>query len=142
MALISTPGSRQTILLGQGSDIIAALGPTLEVAVQCQQMLSGLSLFLFLRTYFAVSCLLFASRIVAVQSAFVSRFMLLQTAMLSKRFGRAVWNSQPIRRLRKKLQFEFFTFVLGGGNSLCLLLFWPGWWILGLMTITAWLRSG
>lgn len=33
--------------------------------------------------------------------------------------------------LRKKLLYEFADFVLGSGNSLVLLVFWPGWIVVG-----------
>jgi hypothetical protein len=33
--------------------------------------------------------------------------------------------------MRKKLFMEFMIFVLGGGNQLILVLFWPGWVIVG-----------
>ncbi|KAI0022465.1 hypothetical protein F4780DRAFT_173490 [Xylariomycetidae sp. FL0641] len=47
-----------------------------------------------------------------------------------------LWESKRIRRLRKKLEFEFFTLILGsGGNSLCLMIFWPGWAIVALVVL-------
>lgn len=39
-------------------------------------------------------------------------------------------------RLRHKLYFEVVVFVLGGGNGVFLLLFWPGWivvWVLWMV---------
>ncbi|KAG8160743.1 hypothetical protein KVR01_009007 [Diaporthe batatas] len=48
----------------------------------------------------------------------------------------STWNSSQGRRLRKKLEFEFFVLILGCGNSLCLAVFWPGWFIIGLLYLT------
>lgn len=33
--------------------------------------------------------------------------------------------------LRKKLEYEFFVFVLGGGKGIILFVFWPGWIVVG-----------
>jgi hypothetical protein len=35
--------------------------------------------------------------------------------------------------LRNKLFFELAVFVLGNGNGIVLILFWPGWIIIGLL---------
>lgn len=45
-----------------------------------------------------------------------------------KEMGRMGWKATE--GLRKKLWFEFMVFVLGGGNGLFLLVFWPGWIVL------------
>lgn len=106
-------------------------------------MLSSVSLFLFLRSYFIASHLLFVSRVVALQSAIASKFVLFHTTLLTRRATWALWNSEPVKRLRKKLEFEFFTFVLGGGgNNLFLMMFWPGWWVLGFTTLMVWNCAG
>lgn len=39
--------------------------------------------------------------------------------------------THSLNQLRKKVFFEFMCFILGTGNGLFLLLFWPGWLILG-----------
>lgn len=42
------------------------------------------------------------------------------------------WDSKQGRRLRKKVEFEFFVLILGCGNSFLLVCLWPGWIVLGL----------
>jgi len=45
----------------------------------------------------------------------------------------SAWDSKPVRRLRKKVEFEFFVLLLGCGNTLFLMVFWPGWIPLGCL---------
>ncbi|KAK3502168.1 hypothetical protein B0T13DRAFT_162278 [Neurospora crassa] len=53
----------------------------------------------------------------------------METATLSY----SIWDSRKARQIRKKIEFEFFVWILGpGGNLLCFLL-WPGWIVLGVM---------
>ncbi|KHE84192.1 hypothetical protein GE21DRAFT_1285992 [Neurospora crassa] len=53
----------------------------------------------------------------------------METATLSY----SIWDSRKARQIRKKIEFEFFVWILGpGGNLLCFLL-WPGWIVLGCM---------
>ncbi|KAI0101470.1 hypothetical protein GGR51DRAFT_330017 [Nemania sp. FL0031] len=52
--------------------------------------------------------------------------------------GRAIWllwDNRHSRRFRKKMEFEFFLLILGGGHFLFLLLFWPGWIIIGAVAL-------
>ncbi len=41
-------------------------------------------------------------------------------------------------RPRRKVAFEFAVFLLGGGNGLVLLAFWPGWLLVGLGVWLVW----
>ena len=40
------------------------------------------------------------------------------------------WNSKCFAKLRRKLWFELAIWIMGGGNAVIVLVFWPGWWIL------------
>ncbi|OAA46117.1 hypothetical protein NOR_02870 [Metarhizium rileyi] len=44
------------------------------------------------------------------------------------------WDAKSTRMLRRKLFYEFAVFILGSGNPIILLLFWPGW----LLVAGAW----
>ncbi|KAK0715975.1 hypothetical protein B0H67DRAFT_645654 [Lasiosphaeris hirsuta] len=136
MAIIaaSTSGPTRPVALHHISsvNVISSLGPLLNRALQFQQLLSSATLLLFIRTVFAArllaTVLLFASRVAA--------FRTLLAVNITKRLSWSLWDSKPSRRFRKKLEFEFFVLVLGpGGNTLFLLLFWPGWIILGLLVL-------
>ncbi|KAK7955789.1 uncharacterized protein PG986_005011 [Apiospora aurea] len=123
----------------QRSEVISHLGPAVQVALQFQRILSVVSLSVLLRTYILASHLLLVSKFVAWQALIASRFVLFQTVVTSWVAGRAAWNCRSMRRLRKKFEYEFYTFILGsGGNGLFCMMFWPGWWILGLVTLAIW----
>ncbi|KAK8010016.1 hypothetical protein PG990_008981 [Apiospora arundinis] len=123
----------------QRSEVISHLGPAVQVALQFQRILSVVSLSVLLRTYFLASHLLFVSRIVAWQAFVASRFVLFKTAVASRVASQAAWNCKSMRRLRKKCEYEFYTFILGaGGNNLFCMMFWPGWWLMGFLTLAIW----
>lgn len=133
-AATAKPGA--VVGLTLGSDVISNLGPLLSLALRFQQMLSTATLVLFIRTIFAArlvaTALFLTSRLAALQALIVSRTLTMTTASLTTRLCNTIWDSKRSRRLRKKLEFELFTLILGpGGNALLLLLFWPGWLLLG-----------
>lgn len=136
MSLLSAPTKAPVALFQhQNSDVVTALGPALQFALQCQRALSNLSLFLFLRSWFIAAQLLVVGR-------FAARFAMAIADWSGKGIYQA-WNSKPACRLRKKFEFEFYTFVLGaGGNNLLVVVFWPGWWILTLFALGIWAVVG
>lgn len=54
----------------------------------------------------------------------------------------SAWNSKNVQRLRKKLWYEFAVFILGSGNMVFLMLFWPGWWVLAGACWAGWMLFG
>jgi hypothetical protein len=139
MNLISAPTNDRSAVLRQNSDITVSL----RHALQSQRLLSNLTLFLALRFYVAASYLLNLSKTIAPQAIMASKVAFFNTAQISKNAVSALWNSTQMRRLRKKLELEFFTFILGCGNVLCVLMFWPGWWVLALVTfVICYSRAG
>lgn len=142
MPIMAAPGMDTNRQLRNSSDIISTLAPTLQVALECKRLLSTASLFVLVRTYFIASQVLFASQNIAIQSLVTSRLLLFTALSLWKKAWWTVWDSRTTRRLRKKVVFEFFTLILGCGNSFCLLVFWPGWWILGFIGLMTWICAG
>ncbi|KAI0012430.1 hypothetical protein F4779DRAFT_65649 [Xylariaceae sp. FL0662B] len=134
MAIIATATKEPRTVVHQSSGIPTILAPTLQVALRCQHLLSTASLLFYLRVTLLASQILWAGRIIAVQSFITSRLIGCHAAVL----GHALWNTRAVKRLRKKFVFEFFTLILGsGGNNLCLMIFWPGWWVLVSIGLTA-----
>lgn len=97
------------------------------------------------RTLFLTS--LYTSRILLLNSFSVSR-LLLQHSLHTSKFLTAhtkmgVQGSwKAIEPLRNKIFHEFMVFILGGGNVFILMLFWPGWLVLGGAAGGAWLVCG
>lgn len=71
----------------------------------------------------------FATKLILYRSLLFTRTAIMETASLTWN----IWDSRKARQIRKKIEFEFFVWILGpGGNLLCFLL-WPGWLVLGFM---------
>ncbi|KAK0620892.1 hypothetical protein B0T14DRAFT_238544 [Immersiella caudata] len=138
MNILAAPTSKPNVVLQPSLDVISSLGPLVNLAVWFQQILSSATLLLFLRTYLAVrvigAAILFGSRIAALNALFASRLLAMKSAAMTQQTLTALWDSKTLRRLRKKIEYEFFALILGPmGNLMCLLLFWPGWAVLGAM---------
>ncbi|CAL3971468.1 unnamed protein product [Diplocarpon coronariae] len=125
MTVVTLPPTPQTTAIAF-SLLSPALAHSLTLFSVCHRLLSTTTLFLFLRTYM-LSLLLLRN------SLYASQFLALQLARNSLAAVRAACRMgwKATENLRKKLFFEFMVFVLGGGNALMLVLFWPGWIVLG-----------
>ncbi|KAK0641966.1 hypothetical protein B0T16DRAFT_461988 [Cercophora newfieldiana] len=143
MSLLAAPTSKPNVALRPSADVISSIGPLLNLAVWFQQILSSATLLLFFRTYLAArvigAALLFGSRIAALNTLFACRLLAVRSGAMTKQCLTALWDSQRSKRLRKKLEYEFFVLILGPmGNLVCLALFWPGWVVLGAMGWALW----
>ena len=125
------------------TQLIALLRPTIELTLWSHNLAGNATLFLFLRTYFLASLAATAFLSSAIRLATVSSTASRTLLAVSERARRGAWNSKAVKRLRRKIVFEFVTLALGpSGNTLFLAMFWPGWWFLGGVAWVAWLRSG
>ncbi|KAH8678648.1 hypothetical protein BGZ60DRAFT_248025 [Tricladium varicosporioides] len=91
------------------------------------------SYYLALHSYY-VSCFLalhsyYASCYLALQSYHASAVVAKRLCVAGKFGGKIAWKRSE--HLRNKLWFEFVVFALGGGNGMLLLVFWPGWLVIG-----------
>ncbi|KAL1847549.1 hypothetical protein Daus18300_013918 [Diaporthe australafricana] len=92
----------------------------------------------FSRLYDALlTHLMFGGSVATLQTYLVAKDLTTKSASVLGETVWSAWNSNQGRRLRKKLEFEFFVLILGCGNSLCLAVFWPGWFVIGLVYL-AW----
>jgi hypothetical protein len=111
-----------------------ALTHSLYLAFIFQRLLSTTTVFLLFRAYLLSDLLLrqsfYACEILLAQSWYASGIVAKQLFLASKQSLRLAWRATAT--LRKKLFFEFMVFMLGaGGNSIILLVFWPGWLVVG-----------
>lgn len=110
-----------------------AFSNSLYLATILQRLLSTTTLFLLFRTYLVSLFLLqqsyYASQILLIRSLYASSILCKNAYWTSKQVMRALWRSTE--GIRKKLFREFMIFILGGGNQLILVVFWPGWIVVG-----------
>jgi hypothetical protein len=139
-ALLSTSSSANIIKL-----LSPALSHSLYFAAVFQHLLSTTTLFLFLRAYvsslFIFRQAFYASQLLLIQSYYASALLARQLNPVVKRGMKMGWKAT--RKLRNKLFFEFMVFVLGaGGHQILLVVFWPGWIVLGGGAMGIWWACG
>ncbi|KAI0413311.1 hypothetical protein F5X98DRAFT_288047 [Xylaria grammica] len=140
-AVIVAPTTNPLTTSRLGSRLFATLLSALHFTSYCQWLLGSALLSLLLRASLMASVLFGLSQFASAQTFQATKTLVYRCARLSKQAAWALWDSTRIRRLRKKIEFEFFTLILGaGGNNLCLVIFWPGWGVLGLaaLVLSAW----
>lgn len=108
------------------------LGPVFRYSNAAGPSLFNLTQRFFQLNRVALTYLLFGCNVFALQTFLATRNVALWSAATLGRLAWSAWNSNASRRLRKKLEFEFFVLILGCGNGFCLLVFWPGWILIGL----------
>ena len=123
------------------------LYPVVNSALQFQQLIGSAAFHLLVRTYFAATILatvsLWASKSIAWRTFLASRVLVSRALFLAKRLAWTAWDGKRSRRFRKRLEFELFILLLGpGGNTLMLMLFWPGWLMLAALGWGVWQFTG
>jgi len=143
-ALLTAPTAQPLVSIRRRSDWLSLLSPTTTaITFWCHRAVGWLLVFFVLRAFhassIAASSILWTTGIAATRSYRAS-------CTLSRLLGRGThiaWESNSIRRVRKKLVFEFMVLVLGpAGNGLLVVVFWPGWWFLALVAGATWWISG
>ncbi|KAJ4257532.1 hypothetical protein NW762_008656 [Fusarium torreyae] len=128
------------------SDITRLIGPSLQIALRFQSLVGSISVFLCLHACFFASitfaAVLYASKIVTLKAFIAAKFSAFHGFNMSSQAAVGVWNSKNVQRLRKKLWYEFAVFILGSGNMVFLMLFWPGWWVLAGACWAVWMLFG
>lgn len=142
VAILTAPTTEPAVSIQPRSKLLNLLRPTLKTTLRCHQLVSSAILFCFLRTYFAASLAatsgIAITRFIAVFTIATSRVALVQSGKTSY----VAWNSKTMKKLRKKINYEVQNLVLGPGQALFVVIFWPGWWLLGGVCCAVWLCSG
>ncbi|KAL2200199.1 hypothetical protein P885DRAFT_27929 [Corynascus similis CBS 632.67] len=146
MALLAAKPS-PTVSLTQRSDVISTLYPLINSAVQFQQLIGSAAFHLAVRAYFAATIAatisLWASRRIAWRTFLASRIIIARTLLLARDLAWSAWDCKRARRFRRRLELEMFFWFLGpGGNTLLLMLFWPGWLMLAVLCWGIWQLTG
>lgn len=108
------------------------LGPALRCSNELSSALLVTAQQLFHINRIALTYLLFGCNVAALHTFLVIKEIATMSVTALSKIAWAAWNSKQGRRLRKKLEFEFFVLILGSGNGLILVVFWPGWILIGL----------
>ncbi|KAI1332424.1 hypothetical protein F5Y16DRAFT_177720 [Xylariaceae sp. FL0255] len=129
MDIVAAPTKEPPVRLN--SQPFDAAVSALRLALQCRRVLSRILWPSFLQAYLLLSIFFNAAKIATIFFSFVTHRTLCALGRYAIWTTRMVWDSKSVRRLRRKIEFEFFTMILGaGGNNLCLVIFWPGWIVL------------
>ncbi|KAK3338767.1 hypothetical protein B0H65DRAFT_282409 [Neurospora tetraspora] len=113
------------------------LSTTLKTLYQTHALLFSTLLLLFVRSFSLLHSIFhhlplstsLATKLFVYRTLIFTRHAIMETASHTW----SIWDSRKARQIRKKIEFEFFVWILGpGGNLLCFLL-WPGWIVLGVM---------
>lgn len=113
------------------------LSPALKLSISAARpALLALAGQFFRINHALLTHLVFGGSVAALQIYLIAKDLATRSASVLGDVAWSAWNSSQGRRLRKKLEFEFFVLILGCGNSLCLAVFWPGWFIIGLLYLT------
>jgi hypothetical protein len=145
MAVLMASSTPTTLTTSQNTKpILALLSPALSsslyLAAILQQLLSTTTIFLLFRTYLLSLFLLqqsyHASQVLLIRSLYASSLLCKNASWASKQGMRLLWKSTE--GIRRKLFREFMIFILGGGNQLILVVFWPGWILVGVSVWGVW----
>lgn len=138
LTIVGTSAFEPVALRAPQYELISIFQPSLYVALRLQRLLSAASLFIVLRTYFLAATTLATTAVVAKFVA-VWTFWTAKTAILGTGKGIAtVYKTKTVRRIRKKLEFEMAMLILGPGtNTMIVVVFWPGWWLVIGLAVAA-----
>ncbi|KAJ9143076.1 hypothetical protein NKR23_g6841 [Pleurostoma richardsiae] len=139
VAILAASTANPSMTIRQGSDIVKTYGRS-DVSISVLYSLVMQTVF---TSHMLLASVLVTCRSLALCSFLASRSLVFRAVAFPDRAVRTLWNSKTARRMRKKIEYEFWTFILGpGGNALFLMLFWPGWLLLGIAgwSLMAYLR--
>lgn len=103
------------------------LVPTFANAIYIHRILSSISHSLLLHAYFAASISLWASGFCAFH-AWSATWL---SVSFSGKMVAVAWDCQTMRAWKKETFEGFAKWILGPGNPIIAMIFWPGWWFLG-----------
>ncbi|KAH8809043.1 hypothetical protein F5884DRAFT_391591 [Xylogone sp. PMI_703] len=106
-----------------------AFTSSLYLVQALQQVIRTTTFFLLFRSYILSGLLLrqllSLSLIVLIQSFYASCLVCRKSGKAASLGWSLSWKA--LQPLRKKIAYEVWTTLLGGGNGLILVIFWPGW---------------
>lgn len=121
--------------------VLDALSTALQVAVVRTATVPWFAASYASRT--AIACCVAVGRITVASLSLLARILTWPVVVpLSYLARRVAWIAPMACRFRRHIVSELFLFMLGPGNDLMLLVFWPGWWVLGCAALGVSLLCG
>lgn len=124
------------------TDFASTIAPATRAVAQCQQNLNVLLFSVVLHVYWLINCSSRVALDITVRGLAVSKSSLVLMAAVLARGVWLAWDSKAMRKLKRKLEFEFFTLMLTTGHHICVVLLWPGWWLFAICASMIWLYLG
>lgn len=118
--------------------ILSHITPAFTQLFRVQQLLRQMTIFMSLHAYVLASTTLHISKLVAINGYSATKF----SAAISASLAVGTWESKAVRLMRKRMFHELATFILGCGNPIFCMVFWPGWWLVGGTTYAIWSLVG
>jgi len=118
--------------------ILSHITPALTQLFHVQQLLRKITVCLSLRAYYLATATLHVSQMLGKTGYGATKLGAATSASLLI----GTWESKAVQSMRKRMFHELATFVLGCGNPVFCLVFWPGWWVLGGTTYVVWSLVG
>lgn len=146
VTLLTASRLEPTVALRPHSTLIVGLGKAFALSLQLHHRFLNISLFICLQSYFISHALLagtsYACKRLLFYAFIASVFILKHGFAMSTKAISDIWDSRSVQKVRARIFYEFAVFILGCGNAMFLLIFWPGWLLLGGACFAAWQLAG
>ncbi|QYT01518.1 hypothetical protein H0G86_008554 [Trichoderma simmonsii] len=142
VTLLTASRLEPTVAIRPHSTVVARLGRTLAIPLQLHHRFKHISSFICLQSYFISSILLISTRHAFFYAFLASAFLLKHAFTMSTKAIVDAWDSKSIQKIRARIFYEFAVFILGCGNAIFLILFWPGWLLIGGALFALWQLAG
>ncbi|KAL7795123.1 hypothetical protein V8C37DRAFT_408813 [Trichoderma ceciliae] len=146
LTLLTASRLEPTVTFRPHSTVIVRLGRAFALLLQLHHRFQHISLFICTQSYFVSCALLIGTLYVCKHLLFyafaASAFIFKHGFAMSTKTIFHVWDSRRVQRVRARLFYEFAVFILGCGNAMFIVLFWPGWLLLGGACFALWQLTG
>ncbi|OPB42548.1 hypothetical protein A0O28_0036660 [Trichoderma guizhouense] len=142
VTLLTASRLEPTVAIRPHSTVVARLGRTLAIPLQLHHRFKHISSFICLQSYFISSILFISTRHAFFYAFIASAFLLKHVFAMTTKAIVDAWDSKSIQKIRARIFYEFAVFILGCGNAIFLIVFWPGWLLIGGALFALWQLAG
>ncbi|KAL7923119.1 hypothetical protein ACQKWADRAFT_312640 [Trichoderma austrokoningii] len=142
VTLLTASRLEPTVALRPHSTLIVGLGNAFALSLQLHHRFLSIPLFIGLQSYALLAATSHACKHLLFYAFVASAFILKHAFAMSTKAVSDIWDSSSVQRVRARIFYEFAVFILGCGNAMFLIIFWPGWLLLGGACFAAWQLAG